>query len=318
MDSETTDVIAFPDFTLGAFPSVTSNFLGDSVFFSIRKFYATFGATTKVFKVGDGFIKVESQSSGFTISMGLDYNNQQITCMHILNAVNNNQDLCYTFGKDEEENYYLVTISISNTSTYASGWYGVQDDNLQYSTNLKTLLSGALPPTDIIGTGGGATHIAKVTGLLSSLSSNLSDVLIVAGGGGGGMIYENTAYRGADAGGITGNSDTSGNQSIGYSFGQGESPGGGGGYHGGYSAFGGGGQAGRLWIVSEDIMAKIITSVGVVAQYPGLKDAPTPYAYKTEGYPVERIEYNGDTYWHYISSSDNSITSFLTKIPGGV
>lgn len=33
--------------------------------------------------------------------------------------------------------------------------------------------------------GGGATHIAKVTGELASLSSNSSQVLIVAGGGGG-------------------------------------------------------------------------------------------------------------------------------------
>lgn len=36
--------------------------------------------------------------------------------------------------------------------------------------------------------GGGATHVAKVTGQLSSLSSNLSDILMVSGGGGGGFI----------------------------------------------------------------------------------------------------------------------------------
>ena len=34
------------------------------------------------------------------------------------------------------------------------------------------------------GTGGGATHIAKVSGLLSTLSSQTGNILIVAGGGG--------------------------------------------------------------------------------------------------------------------------------------
>ena len=86
--------------------------------------------------------------------------------------------------------------------------------------------------------GGGATHIAKVTGQLSSLSSNLSDVLIVSGGGGGGMILDNVEYDGADAGGISGSGDNSANQTTGYAFGQGESgtdvSGGGGGLYGGY------------------------------------------------------------------------------------
>ena len=44
--------------------------------------------------------------------------------------------------------------------------------------------------------GGGATHIATRTGLLSTLSSYKSDILIVAGGGGGGnyQCYINSAY----------------------------------------------------------------------------------------------------------------------------
>ena len=42
--------------------------------------------------------------------------------------------------------------------------------------------------SNFISNGGGATHVAKVTGQLSSLSSNLSDILIVSGGGGGGFI----------------------------------------------------------------------------------------------------------------------------------
>lgn len=70
--------------------------------------------------------------------------------------------------------------------------------------------------------GGGATHIAKITGQLKDLSSHLSDILIVSGGGGGGMLIGDTVYPGADAGGIAGNSDNSANQSTGYAFGQGE------------------------------------------------------------------------------------------------
>lgn len=100
------------------------------------------------------------------------------------------------------------------------------------SNEVLTWLEGATPPDDIIGTGGGATHIAKVTGVLSALSSNLSDILLVAGGGGGGLIREGTAYVGSDAGGISGNGDNSADQSTGYAFGQGDE-GCGGGLYGG-------------------------------------------------------------------------------------
>ena len=55
--------------------------------------------------------------------------------------------------------------------------------------------------------GGGATHIATASGLLSSLSGNQASVLIVAGGGGsdGG-----TSYVGGAGGGANGGSSTSG------------------------------------------------------------------------------------------------------------
>ena len=94
------------------------------------------------------------------------------------------------------------------------------------------------PSSSVTAPGGGATHIAKVTGHLSTLSNNLSDILIVAGGGGGGMIIDSVAYDGADAGGISGSGTNSANQTTGYAFGQGESgsgvSGGGGGLYGGY------------------------------------------------------------------------------------
>jgi len=87
--------------------------------------------------------------------------------------------------------------------------------------------------------GGGATHIAKRAGLLSSIgASNLSDILMVSGGGGGGLLVGDTDYSGKEAGGISGSGDNSADQSTGYAFGQGESgtnvSGGGSGLYGGY------------------------------------------------------------------------------------
>ena len=58
--------------------------------------------------------------------------------------------------------------------------------------------------TATCGGGGGATHIAKRTGLLSSLSSYKSDILIVAGGGGGAGWYGSNSIQGGAGGGTTG------------------------------------------------------------------------------------------------------------------
>lgn len=91
-------------------------------------------------------------------------------------------------------------------------------------SDVYTAIKGAapVPVQTYTSNGGGATHIAKRTGQLKDLSSNLSDILIVSGGGGGGMLIGDTAYPGADAGGIAGNSDNSADQTTGYAFGQGE------------------------------------------------------------------------------------------------
>ena len=122
-----------------------------------------------------------------------------------------------------------------------------------------------------VGSGGGATHIALSTGVLSDLSGNVDDILIVAGAGGGGA-YESSSYTstGGDAGGYIGNAGTTTNSNYAGgsggtqlaggagaaglasgSFGQGgnstsDSIGGGGGFYGGgvgkYSSGGGGGS----------------------------------------------------------------------------
>ena len=63
--------------------------------------------------------------------------------------------------------------------------------------------------SESFGNGGGATHIAKVTGLLSTLSNKNDDILIVSGAGGGASYYNNSnsyvaAGNGGSAGGYIG------------------------------------------------------------------------------------------------------------------
>jgi hypothetical protein len=53
------------------------------------------------------------------------------------------------------------------------------------------------------GVGGGATHIATKSGLLSTLSSDKDKVIIVAGGGGGSCYYGTNYYGNGGSGGGT-------------------------------------------------------------------------------------------------------------------
>ena len=119
-----------------------------------------------------------------------------------------------------------------------------------------------------VGGGGGASHIATVSGLLSTLSSNLDSILIVSGGGGG-AASSSSSYNSGDGGGYLGSSGyaggnnwigTGGSQTAGGSntsgtttipgFGQGgyagvgNSSGGGGGFYGGGAGVGAGGYGG--------------------------------------------------------------------------
>ena len=71
--------------------------------------------------------------------------------------------------------------------------------------------------------GGGATHIATKSGVLSSLANYKSNVLIVSGGGGG-ANYRNEGYgegNGGCGGGITGCNGVTTNYSNGYGYGYG-------------------------------------------------------------------------------------------------
>ena len=121
------------------------------------------------------------------------------------------------------------------------------------------------------GTGGGATHMAAITGELKNLSDNLTDIFIVAAGGGGGgqeVGYIGYCYGGA-GGGIIGtvgslnpNRGDGGpalanppTQTTGYAFGEGAVGGGwqgagGGGLYGGYPGCGGAGGSSYIGNVS--------------------------------------------------------------------
>ncbi len=117
------------------------------------------------------------------------------------------------------------------------------------------------------GSGGGATHIAKVSGLLSTLSNKTDQLLIVSGAGGGGRYQSNTSTgiygAGGHGGGYVGSGGTvhggwtatsePGSQTkagSGASFGTGGSVnaqgGGGAGYYGGSAGGSGAGGSGYI------------------------------------------------------------------------
>ena len=154
--------------------------------------------------------------------------NNYYSYAHLMNA----DPTCLAQGNTVSGRYKLSEVDSNGKLTFRIRL----DNNGSYICKI-TKIEIEIPVVDITSNGGGATHIAKVTGQLKDLSSNLSDILMVSGGGGGGLLVGEDAYAGEDAGGISGSGNNSGNQSSGYAFGQGESgtnvSGGGGGYYGG-------------------------------------------------------------------------------------
>ena len=111
-----------------------------------------------------------------------------------------------------EKLYIVVGGKGTNNSTletipggYNGGGTGSGSANLVYSSS-----------------GGGATHIGKASGLLNTLSNNISDIIIVAGGGGG-TSFQTGPYsgNGGSGGGYTGNNGT--NTQSNYVYGSGGS-----------------------------------------------------------------------------------------------
>lgn len=196
-----------------------------------------------------------------------------------------------TFTVPVTGNYRLETYGAQgyHTATYAGtdgkGGYAKGTKYLEKDTVLHVVVGGRTTgyngggyssASEGTNRGGGATHIATRTGLLSALSSYKSDILIAAGGGGSACYY--WCYGGAGGGttggagyysynGTTTNVHSGGTQSAGYAFGTGQSgsswtrtdsygkthnepgPCGGGGYYGGRaSSHDGGGSGGSGYV----------------------------------------------------------------------
>ena len=130
-----------------------------------------------------------------------------------------------------------ATSKVSTSGGYNGGGTGAGTGGANYSYDKYA------------GGGGGATHIALDSGLLSTLSSHATDnrILIVASGGSGGIYYSSSySFIGFNGGGYIGiGFQNIATQSTGFQFGQGMNckgpggntsggcSGGGGGYYGG-------------------------------------------------------------------------------------
>ena len=175
------------------------------------------------------------------------------------------------------------------------------------------------------GSGGGATHIAKVNGLLQDISGSKNKVIIVAGGGGG--ACQNRTYTtvggsddcsGGSAGGTiaqngyhagqlitdshyTSYSSLGGTQDKGYSFGKGEDgiTGGGGGWYGGFSggySIGAGGGSGYInsdLVITGKMYCYGCPSDSVTVSTTDYSEDPVPNKPKL-GYGYAKITYISD------------------------
>lgn len=172
-----------------------------------------------------------TQAISISVQYSSDGQNWSSTGNRDFNSGNNG---FYTYGSlSNYPNGVKYMVNIDEWETWDESYIKAFTDVDEYAAYIGNPQVNA-----ITSNGGGATHIAKVTGQLSSLSNNLSDILMVSGGGGGGLLSGDTDYSGKEAGGISGSGDNSANQSTGYAFGQGESAvgvsGGGSGLYGGY------------------------------------------------------------------------------------
>ena len=189
--------------------------------------------------------------------------------------------------------------------------------------------------------GGGATHIATTTGLLSSLEGKTDTVLMVSGAGGGGS-WTNAGGSGGGLFGVNGTYKTliskGGSQTTGYAFGQGGTGsanqagggGGGAGYFGGYGGAGdgydgspgagGSGYIANTNLVSTTSLTKHMTCYNCATSLSGSK-----YTITTKNVsetPTEDYAKKGNGYAkiNYISSSVKikETTEVIDDNPGDI
>ena len=119
----------------------------------------------------------------------------------------------------------VVYLNANQQLYIAVGGSGATGCNVQYCSggyNGGGRGAGSSRPAVYSGGGGGATHIATKTGILSTLSGSVDNILIVAGGGGG-VSYQAPSYtgNGGAGGGASGTNGT--NLASGYLYGSGGS-----------------------------------------------------------------------------------------------
>ena len=111
----------------------------------------------------------------------------------------------YSYGEIELTKDEVLYINVGGQGTVANGTSVTAQGG--YNGGGDVILESRY--TINASSGGGATHIALKTGLLSSLVNDKDKVLIVAGGAGGSSIYSNSYLgRGGAGGGYKGNPGT--------------------------------------------------------------------------------------------------------------
>lgn len=236
--------------------------------------------------------------------------------------------LAVIFDDANERAYYCY---IYDQYKHWGGTYGVYLHVYAGLSNDEDLIWKSFPHQSIIkitSNGGGATHIAKVTGQLKDLSSNLSDILMVSGGGGGGLLVGDTDYSGKEAGGISGSGDNSADQSTGNAFGLGESgtnvSGGGSGLYGGYkgtsanSGGAGSGYIGNLLLYNKKMVGyNVPTSSAEGTKTESVNEASeSPVSGKPKiGNGFARIKFLREIEGHVWSTSEQVVGTWINGEP---
>lgn len=181
--------------------------------------------------------------------------------------------------------------------------------------------------TSTCGSGGGATHIALMTGTLSSLEENKDSILMVAGGGGGANLCNSCCNyaSGGHGGGSTavgsinmgapdwtangGAAATGGTQTSGNAFGQGAGGtgtmyvGAGGGYYGGLSSGINGAGGGSGYIGNTLLLNKTMYCYGCTADSSESAKTVATTCYNTQAVEACAKEGNGFAVITYVGTS---------------
>ena len=133
---------------------------------------------------------------------GAEGGHESAGCGTNSNSYNNAGKGGYSYGETRFSNGQKVYVVVGQSGLF---YCGTGDYTLDGAYNGGGAIHVASSNSNGSG-GGGATHIALHTGLLSSLESYKSDILIVAGGGGGGSGWIKSFYNtyGGNGGGYIG------------------------------------------------------------------------------------------------------------------